>query len=130
MLTLIRQHRLSRFAVIGGAATLVYALCALLLSGGGRALSATSASVIAYVIAGVFSYAGHKYFTFVSAGAHRFELPRFLLLNAMGLAIAAALPGLLTGRLGMPAAVPVLLTCVAVPLVNYIMLGRWVFRDA
>ncbi|TIV44043.1 MAG: GtrA family protein, partial [Mesorhizobium sp.] len=36
----------------------------------------------------------------------------------------------LTGRLGMPAAVPVLLTCVAVPLVNYIMLGRWVFRDA
>ncbi|TIU29379.1 MAG: GtrA family protein, partial [Mesorhizobium sp.] len=103
--------------------------CALLLADWAP-LSTTSASIIAYAIAGAFSYAGHKYFTFVSAGAHRFELPRFLLLNATGLAIAAALPGLLTGRLGMPAAVPVLLTCVAVPLVNYIMLGRWVFRDA
>ncbi|TIO76107.1 MAG: GtrA family protein [Mesorhizobium sp.] len=133
MLNMLRSHRLSRFAVIGVSSTLVYGVCALLLSGGGtRAalLPATLASVVAYAIAGLFSYAGHKYYTFMSAGDHTFELPRFLLLNAIGLATAIALPVVLTERLGMPAAIPVVLTCISVPLVNYIVLGRWVFRDA
>ncbi|RWX68797.1 GtrA family protein [Mesorhizobium sp. M4B.F.Ca.ET.089.01.1.1] len=132
MLNILRSHRISRFAVIGGASTLVYAVCALALSRGGTGtamLPATAASVVAYAIAGLFSYAGHKYFTFMSAGAHAFELPRFALLNAMGLATAIALPVVLTERLGMPAAIPIVLTCIVVPLVNYIVLRRWVFRD-
>jgi putative flippase GtrA len=127
-----RYRRISRFAVIGVASTLVYAVCALLLSRGGNGgalLPATLASAVAYATAGLFSYAGHKYFTFTSAGAHAVELPRFLLLNATGLATAIALPVVLTDRLGMPAAVPVVLTCIAVPMVNYIVLGRWVFRN-
>ncbi|ANT49342.1 GtrA family protein [Mesorhizobium amorphae] len=132
MLNMPRYGRISRFAVIGGASTLIYGACALLLSRGGAGaaiLPATLASAVAYAVAGLFSYAGHKYFTFVSAGAHAFELPRFLLLNATGLATAIALPVLLTEKLGMPVAVPVVLTCIAVPLVNYIVLGRWVFRN-
>jgi putative flippase GtrA len=56
------------------------------------------------------------------------ELPRFLLLTASGLAVAVALPGLLTQMLGVPASVPILLTCIAVPVINYVVLGRWVFR--
>ncbi|TIX34713.1 MAG: GtrA family protein, partial [Mesorhizobium sp.] len=50
------------------------------------------------------------------------------LLTASGLAVAIALPGLLTQMLGVPAAVPILLTCIAVPVINYVVLGRWVFR--
>jgi putative flippase GtrA len=133
MLNMLRSHRISRFAVIGGASTLVYGVCALLLSRGGNGtamLPATLASAVAYAFAGLFSYAGHKYFTFMSAGAHAFELPRFLLLNATGLATAIALPVVLTERLGMPVTIPVALTCIAVPVVNYIVLGRWVFRNA
>jgi ribose/xylose/arabinose/galactoside ABC-type transport system permease subunit len=35
----------------------------------------------------------------------------------------------LTGVLGLPAAVPFLLACVVIPVVNYIVLGRWVFAS-
>ncbi len=30
--------------------------------------------------------------------------------------------------LGLPAAVPILLACIVIPAVNYVVLGRWVFR--
>ncbi|MBM2710444.1 GtrA family protein [Mesorhizobium caraganae] len=123
-------HRMSRFALIGVGSTLIYAVCAFVLSRGQEAiLPATLASVAAYAIAALFSYTGHKYFTFMSGGDHAMELPRFLLLTASGLIVAVVLPGLLTQMLGIPAAIPILLTCIAVPIVNYIVLGRWVFRD-
>lgn len=126
----LANWRVSRFALIGGASTLIYAACASALSGvGGReVLSPVAASIAAYGIAAVFSYAGHKYFTFVSRGAHALELPRFLALTASGLAVATAAPGILTGMLGLPPAVPILFTCIAVPVVNYVVMGRWVFR--
>jgi putative flippase GtrA len=125
------SHRISRFALVGIGSTLIYALCALFLSRGqGAALPATSASVAAYAAAALFSYAGHKYFTFVSSGTHAMELPRFLLLTASGLIVAFALPELFTQVLGIPASIPIVLTCVVVPVVNYVVLGRWVFRGA
>ena len=120
--------RLSRFVLIGLASTVLYAVLAFVFAGT-EGLGATGASVLAFALAAVFSYAGHKYVTFVSDGAHRLELPRFLVLSASGLAVAIALPGLLTEMLGMPAAIPILLTCLIVPVVNYVVLGRWVFRD-
>ena len=124
-------HRISRFALIGIGSTLIYAVCAFFLSRGQGAgpLPATLASVAAYAIAALFSYTGHKYFTFMSGGNHAMELPRFLLLTASGLIVAIVLPGLLTQMLGIPVSIPILLTCIAVPVVNYIVLGRWVFRD-
>lgn len=120
--------RLSRFAAIGAAATLLYAVLALAFTRLGMA--ATAASVFAFLLAAVFSYAGHKYVTFVSGGRHAFELPRFLAVSAAGLAVVSAMPAVLTGMLGLPAAVPILAACIVIPAVNYVVLGRWVFRDA
>ena len=120
--------RLSRFAAIGILSTVLYAALALTFNGLG--IQATGASVLAFGIAAVFSYAGHKYVTYVSGGRHAFELPRFLALSAAGLAVVSMLPALLSGVLGLPAAVPVLFACIVVPAVNYVVLGRWVFRDA
>jgi putative flippase GtrA len=124
--------RVSRFALIGGLSTLIYAISAFVLSGSAGApfLPPVAASVGAYAIAAAFSYAGHKYFTFVSPGAHRLELPRFLTLAASGLLIAMAVPLLLSEMLGLPPAIPILATCIAVPVVNYVMMGRWVFRNS
>lgn len=119
--------RLSRFAAIGLAATLLYALVALTF--GHLGLPATVASVAAYLLASIVSYAGHKYVTFLSGGRHVSELPRFLALSAAGLAVVSILPALLTGVLGLPAAVPIMLACVVIPAVNYIVLGRWVFAS-
>ncbi|TIS60157.1 GtrA family protein [Mesorhizobium sp.] len=125
----LSTHCISRFALIGIGSTLIYATFAFFLSRGqGALLPATLASVAAYAVAALFSYTGHKYFTFMSNGNHAMELPRFVLLTASGLVVAIVLPGLLTQVLGIPASIPILLTCIAVPVVNYVVLGRWVFR--
>jgi putative flippase GtrA len=117
--------RLSRFAVVGGLATLLYAVLAFSFTHVGMA--AAGASVLAFLLAAVFSYAGHKYVTFVSGGRHAFELPRFLAVSAAGLAVASVLPAVLTDMLEFPAATAILLVCVVIPAVNYVVLGRWVF---
>jgi len=118
--------RLSRFAAIGVASTVLYAALAFGFSHIG--ITATKASVLAFALAAVFSYAGHKYVTFISGGSHALELPRFLMLSVAGLAVVSILPAFLTDILGLPAAVPFLLACVVIPIVNYVVLGRWVFR--
>lgn len=115
---------LSRFALIGVGATLLYAVLALLMS---DALPPVPASLAAYAVATAFSYLGHKFVTFVSEGAHRTEMPRFLVLTLAGFGIATALPAVLTSMLGWPPAIAVLLTCVLVPAVNFFVLDRWVF---
>jgi putative flippase GtrA len=120
--------KLSRFAVIGAGTTAMYALLALAFSHSG--IAATGASVLAFLITSIFSYAGHKYVTFASGGSHAFEVPRFLAVGASSLTTVSVLPAVLTGMLGLPAAVPILLACIVVPAVNYVVMGRWVFRDA
>jgi len=119
--------KLSRFAVVGAGTTALYAVLALAFSFSG--IAATGASVLAFLITAVFSYAGHKYVTFASGGSHAFEAPRFLAVSASSLTTVSVLPAVLTGMLGLPAAVPILLACIIVPAVNYVVLGRWVFRD-
>lgn len=123
--------RLSRFVTVGASATVLYAVLAFCLSGGlGLAmLPAAPASLAAYAVAAVFSYAGHKYVTFVSHGAHVFEAPRFLALTALGLGFAWLLPTILVSGFGLPPAVPIVVTCILVPVVNYVVLGRWVFAS-
>lgn len=117
--------RLSRFAVVGAGVTTLYAVLALAFSYSG--IAATGASVLAFLIAAAFSYAGHKYVTFASAGSHAFELPRFLAVSVASLAVVSALPAVLTGMFGLPAALPILLACVVIPAVNYVVFDRWIF---
>jgi len=119
---------LSRFALVGIGATLLYAVLALGFSEW-AALPPVQASLAAYALATVFSYLGHKFVTFMSAGAHREEGPRFAVVAAAGFGIAAALPAVLSTGLGLPSYVPVVLTCVLVPLVNLFVLDRWVFAN-
>jgi len=115
----------SRFAMVGIGATLLYASLALLFSQ--MALAPIRASVLAYALATVFSYLGQKFLAFRSPGAHRSELPRFLVLTAIGFGVATAMPALFSGLLGFPAYVPVIATCIVVPLLNLFVLDRWVF---
>jgi putative flippase GtrA len=119
---------LMRFGLVGIAATALYAaLASVLMSPKWFGLSAVRASLAAYAAAALFSYLAHKGVTFMSRGRHRAEAPRFLLLTATGLAVAYGAPALLTGMLGLPGIVPVLVTCIAIPVLNLIVLGRWVF---
>jgi putative flippase GtrA len=119
---------LVRFGLVGIAATALYAaLASLLMSREWIGLSAVQASLAAYAAAALFSYLAHKGVTFMSRGRHRSEAPRFLVLTATGLAVAYCAPALLTGMLGLPAIVPVVSTCLVIPVLNLMVLGRWVF---
>ncbi|TIS33916.1 MAG: GtrA family protein, partial [Mesorhizobium sp.] len=62
-------------------------------------------------------------------GSHRSQAPRFVLLTIAGLAMAYAAPYLLTVTFGLPLAVPVLLTSLAIPALNLLVLDRWVFAE-
>lgn len=128
MLARLARLRLPRFAMIGAAATAIYAATAALLSAGADPLlPAATASVCAYALAALASYAGHKYVTFGSAGAHVFEAPRFAAVTAMGIAFAGILPMVMVDGAGLDPLVPIAVTCIVVPVVNYVVLERWVF---
>lgn len=117
--------KLFRFAAVGVLSTLLYAALTLTLS---ATLPTGVASVLAYCAGAAFSYAGHKFFTFVSTGTHRVEAPRFAVLTVAGLTFSFVTAALLSDLLGLPASVPVALNCVAVPALNFLILNRWVFE--
>lgn len=123
--------QLSRFTLVGIVATMVYVGAALALASlvDDVGSSAAIASCGGYLVAAAFSYAGHKYFTFNSKSAHAAEAPRFLLAIGCGLAVSIFLPMLLGDTLGLAAGIPILITSVAIPVVNYIVLERWVFQS-
>ncbi|RUT98940.1 GtrA family protein [Mesorhizobium sp. USDA-HM6] len=134
--TAMRDHRpaglrlLARFGSVGIVATILYASLAALFGGSKWiGFAPVEASLAAYAAAALFSYLAHKFFTFMSAGPHRSEAPRFLLLTLTGLAVAYAAPSLLTVKLGLPFVVPVLVTCVVIPALNLLVLDRWVFAE-
>lgn len=126
MQSLQQIGKVPRFAVVGIAATLIYALAAICFS---WVLPPAQASVLAYTVAAVFSYCGHKYLTFASSGAHQLEAPRFILLTLTGIAISWSIPWIAVDGLGLPAIASVALVCLIIPGFNYLVLDRWVFHD-
>ena len=115
---------LARFGLVGVGTTVVYALASLTLIAAG--LAATPASALAYGLAALISYAGHKLFTFASDRAHSVEGPRFIVVNGFGFLLALGAPSL-AERLGADGRVGVLAACVAVPAFNYVAMKLYVF---
>ena len=116
--------RFARFGVVGVVATVIYAVLTLTLA---PHMSAALASLLAYCTGAVFSYTGHKFFTFVSTGGHRQEAPRFLMLTGFGIFLSWAVAGLLSDWNDVPVAVPVTVNCVAIPTINFLAMRYWVF---
>ena len=121
---------ISRFALVGIASTLIYALIA---SGLGVLYGAASnqatLSFLSYAVAAAFSYSAHRYFTFASNGAYRLEIPRFVVVTITGAAISYALPLVAESWLKLPMSASILGVCIVIPAVNFIALNRWVFGD-
>jgi putative flippase GtrA len=119
--------KLIRFGVVGvGCAALYAALAWMLTTVGG--MTPVMASVSAYTAAGVVSYLGQKLFTFRSDAPHADAAPRFLAVFLVGIVIATAAPMLMTDRMRLPPLAAIVFTCGVVPLINYAVLGRLVFR--
>lgn len=122
---MVRQ--LGAFGVVGLAATLCYAVLAIVFERG-AGLAPVAASFAAYGCASLISYGGHRRLTFASSRPHAEAVPRFALLTLLGVAVALAAPQILTVRLGLPSLIAVAATCIAVPLLSYLGLDRLVFR--
>lgn len=122
-----RLRRPATLVLVGGASTLAYAALAWL---GMRwlALPAAIVSLIAYALAAAGSYFAHRRFTFAVSGGHGAAPARFAALSLAGYAIAFAAPLLLTDIMGHPPIWAILLTSLAVPVINAVALARLVFR--
>lgn len=128
MITRETALRTIRFGAVGGCSTLIYATLA--YGFGSAGLAAVAASVAAYGLAAIFSFNAHRRFTFASRGAAKSELPRFLAVNAAGLAIATVAPLVLTEALGLHPLFAIATASVLVPLLSLLAMDRFVFRPA
>lgn len=120
-------RRVLSFGVVGAISTLAYAAIAFAL-GATIAMPAWMASGIAYGVAALFSYLCHRRITFRSAEGHKRVAPRFVITGTIGYVLALLLPVILTDHLRAPPAVAILLTVALVPIVNFILLDRFVFQ--
>ena len=117
-----------RFGVVGLCATVLYVTLAFFFATTFSRWPSAFSAFAAYVVAGLFSYLAHKLFTFASDGDHAREAPRFVAVSAAGFGLAALLPLVLHDVMGLSLAIPVLLTAVIVPVMNFVALRWFVFR--
>ncbi|QSX31181.1 GtrA family protein [Shewanella cyperi] len=117
---------LGRFALVGGGATFIHLLCALLFNEE-LLLSPFIANLLAFCCAVLFSYTGHYHWTFLSNGRHAVQLPKFLLLAVMGLLLNQLLVFGLNGYLGLPYRLVLLVIVLVMPLLSFVLSRRLVF---
>lgn len=123
--------RILRFAAIGGVSTLIYVVLTLALSAlHGFGMPVAIASMAGYGAGAVFSYCGHRFVTFMSDGAVGFEIVRFACATAIGFLLSVGLAVILADVAGLPPLVPVIIASILVPVLNFIILRKFVFVAA
>ncbi len=112
-----------RFLLVGGMATATHMLVAALMFALYAAPSPYLVNVLAFLVAFMVSFYGHRHITFKTAGSLR----RFLLVAVGGfLANNAILMGCLTAGVNSLAAVIIATACV--PVLTYLASSLWAFK--
>ncbi len=120
--------RLVRFTVVGLGAMAAYAIVVtLILVAGVR--PQWLASGLAYAVAAIWSYLGHRRFSFRSDAPHAVAGPRFVLATLVCQALAIAIPALLTDLAGHPGHLATLAVCILCPGVSFLLNSGFVFPD-
>lgn len=120
------NRKLLKFIFIGGTGTSLYIVLTLIFNGA-LGLQPAAASFTAHCITALYSYVGHRVFTFASNRPHRQAITSFTGLTLVGYGFSIAIPWLMTSVYGLPLIVPVLVTSVTVPVFNFLMMERVVF---
>lgn len=131
-LRVLAGRRWMRFGMVGGAATLAYAFLGIFfvnLCG----LPALAGNALAYALSFAVSYLGQSLWTFAgetkpAAGRHASMLPRFALVQLVGLGLNSVFVWLFM-VLGLEYALAMGASVFLVPLVVYALCKYWVFRD-
>lgn len=120
--------KLSRFGVVGAAATVAYALAAALFV---EVLSwpPIIASVAGFFSALPISYFGHRNWTFRSTGRHNAEMVRFIITATVSFAFVVGSMTLAVDVLNLHYLVGVFAACVLVPIGTFVAMNLLVFRN-
>lgn len=114
-----------RFGLVGLSATAAYAILGLALVSG-LGLAPLYGNSVAFALSFVVSYLGHRRWTFRSSKGHSRSLPRFALVQGLGLALNSGIIWLaMKAGTGYPMAM--LLAIVACPALVYLLCRIWVF---
>ncbi len=119
--------RVVRFAIVGVGSTLIYAVLAYLFTVRLQ-LPAVVGSVLAYCCGAVFSYTTHRRVTFRSDRPVVEEVSRFAGISFAGWIVAIISPLILTNAWGLPPIVAIVFASIAVPLLSFLGMERFVFR--
>jgi len=126
IITLFKNWQLARFGLIGLVATLGYSVTAWELTSR-TTWSPVTASVIAYSFAGVFSYFGHRMFSFRSKNSIMYEIPRFVITVIIGYSISSIFPYIFTIKIGTHPSVAIIAVSLMIPLFNFLFMKKYVF---
>jgi putative flippase GtrA len=118
--------QLIRFAGVGGLATVVHVLVALVVQAV-LPVSAQGANLAGFAVAVLLSYIGHARVTFGMDARSGPQFLRFCLLSALGLATSSATVWLVTERLGFGFGVAMVAVAVLVPAASFLAMRFWVF---
>jgi putative flippase GtrA len=116
------------FGTVGLLATVVHVVVGLALTEA-RLLRPFSANLVAFLLAFVVSYAGHRRFTFRSGVSHARALPRFFATVATGLVLNQSIVYLAVDVLGWDYIVALAIVVTIVPVLVYLVLRHWTFRE-
>ncbi len=119
--------RIVRFGIVGVGSTLIYAVLAWIFTVR-LEMPAVVGSILAYCCGAVFSYTTHRRVTFRSTQSVRQEAPRFAGISFAGWIVAIISPLILTNAWGLPPIVAIVFASVAVPILSFIGMERFVFR--
>jgi putative flippase GtrA len=121
-------RRLLRFGGVGIVSLVVYSVLYAILAAATR-WSAIPISTIAYSIAMVVSFVGHKYVTFRVSGNIRLQALKFIGMHCLCLLTTVVITGLVVNKLNWPYGIAILLVDVAIPALSYVMLKLIVFEE-
>ena len=122
--------QLFAFAVIGGAAALSFVGVSTAAVALFKSIPAWLVSSLCYAAFIVPVYLMHRRYSFQSAAAHSRALPRYVLVQIGGLALATTFSYLAYGVVGLPTLAAALVVIVLTAGINFLVLRRWAFADA
>jgi putative flippase GtrA len=121
--------RISRFATVGVAATLVHILVALMLHAG-AGMDALEANLAAFVVAWSVSYLGNYVYTFQAVSRHRQSVPRFVAVSLAGFTLNQSIVFFCISHLGLAYWQALIPVAVLVPLFSFVLSLNWAFKPA
>lgn len=122
-------RKIFRFALVGGAATVVHAAVALLLHYQ-AGIEALAANVVAFFMAWGVSYLANWAWTFEAASEHRQSIPRFLTVSLSGFGLNQTLLWLTYSVLGWPMWLALAPSLVAIPAASFVASYLWAFASS